>query len=101
MYDILELNKKLLPDLKDIAKEMNIKKVGTQSFLGKTCDKYTIDFKKQQMKGSYLVWNGIALKTEMTVMGMKTTIEATKIEENPTIPADKFEVPKGIKIQNY
>ncbi len=26
MYDILELNKKLLPDLKDIAKEMNIKK---------------------------------------------------------------------------
>jgi len=85
----------------EIAKEMNIKKVGTQSFLGKTCDKYTIDFKKQQMKGSYLVWNGIALKTEMTVMGMKTTIEATKIEENPTIPADKFEVPKGIKIQNY
>lgn len=26
MYDILELNKKLLPELKDIAKEMNIKK---------------------------------------------------------------------------
>lgn len=27
MYDILELNKKLLPELKDIAKEMNIKKI--------------------------------------------------------------------------
>ncbi len=27
MYDILELNKKLLPDLKEIAKELNIKKV--------------------------------------------------------------------------
>ncbi len=27
MYDILELNKKLLPELKDIAKDMNIKKV--------------------------------------------------------------------------
>ena len=27
MYDILELNKKLLPELKDIAKDMNIKKI--------------------------------------------------------------------------
>ncbi len=26
MYDILELNKKLLPELREIAKELNIKK---------------------------------------------------------------------------
>jgi transcription termination factor Rho len=26
MYDILELSKKLLPELKDIAKELNVKK---------------------------------------------------------------------------
>jgi len=26
MYDILELNKKLLPELKEIAKELNVKK---------------------------------------------------------------------------
>ena len=27
MYDILELNKKLLPDLRDVAKELKIKRV--------------------------------------------------------------------------
>ncbi|HYQ58098.1 MAG TPA: Rho termination factor N-terminal domain-containing protein, partial [Draconibacterium sp.] len=27
MYDILELNKKLVPELKEIAKELNIKRV--------------------------------------------------------------------------
>jgi len=27
MYDIVELNKKLLPELREIAKELNIKKV--------------------------------------------------------------------------
>jgi len=85
---------------KGIAKDMNIKKVGTETALGKTCDKYTIDYKKQQMKGYYLVWNGIALKTELTMMGMKTVVEVTKINENASIPADKFEIPKGIKIQS-
>lgn len=85
---------------KGIAKEMNIKKTGTETVLGKTCDKYTIDYKKQQMKGYYLVWNGIALKTELTVMGMKTLVEVTKIDENAAVPADKFEIPKGIKIQD-
>ena len=88
-------------DLKEgIAKDMNIKKVGAETVLGKTCDKYTIDNKKQQMKGYYLVWNGIALKTELTVMGMKTVVEVTKIDENASVPADKFEIPKGIKMQN-
>ncbi len=84
----------------EIAKEMNITKVGTVEFLGKTCDKYTIDYKKQQMKGYYLVWNGIPMKTEITVMGMKTSVEATKIEENATIDSNKFEIPKEIKIDN-
>ncbi len=84
-----------------LVKEMNIKKVGSETFFGKQCDKYTIDFKKQQMKGYYLVWNGIPLKTEITVMGMKTLVEVVKITENATIEASKFEVPKGIKIENF
>lgn len=85
---------------KGIAKDMNIKKVGTETMLGKTCDKFTIDYKKQQMKGYYLVWNGISLKTELTMMGMKTLVEVTKINENASVSADKFEVPKGVKIKN-
>jgi hypothetical protein len=83
-----------------LAKEMNIKKVGTESFLNKTCDKYTIDDKKHQMKGSYLVWNGVALKTNITIMGLKSVIEATKVVENPSVSAELFEVPKGIKMKS-
>jgi transcription termination factor Rho len=46
MYDILELNKKLLPELKDIAKEMNIKKIETlrkQDLIYKILDQQAID----------------------------------------------------------
>ena len=33
MYDILELNKKLVSELKEIAKELNIKKVERNNFV--------------------------------------------------------------------
>jgi hypothetical protein len=42
----------------------------------------------------------VALKTNMTIMGLKSVIEATKVVENPTISAELFEVPKGIKMKN-
>ena len=41
---------------------MNLKKEGTEEFLGKTCEKMSIDYKKMQMKGNFLVYKGIALK---------------------------------------
>ncbi len=82
----------------EMTKSMNIKRVGNEDFMGKTCDKYTIDDKKTGMKGYYLIWKGLALKTDVMVMGMKTVLEVTKIEENATISPDKFEVPQGIKI---
>ncbi|PKP37622.1 MAG: transcription termination factor Rho [Bacteroidetes bacterium HGW-Bacteroidetes-15] len=46
MYDILELNKKLLPDLKDIAKAMNIKRIETlrkQDLIYRILDQQAID----------------------------------------------------------
>lgn len=46
MYDILELNKKLLPELKEIAKEMNIKRVESlrkQDLIYKILDQQAID----------------------------------------------------------
>lgn len=60
MYDILELNKKLLPELKDIAKGMNIKKIETlrkQELIYRILDQQAIDAaeadsKKSKSKGS-------------------------------------------------
>ena len=49
MYDILELNKKLVPELKDIAKNLKIKKIETlrkQDLIYKILDQQAIDASK-------------------------------------------------------
>jgi hypothetical protein len=81
-----------------IMKEMNIKKEGTETLLGKTCDKFSMNYDKMKTTANYSVWKGIALKTDMVVAGMKMKMIATKLEENSSIPGDKFEVPAGVKI---
>ena len=81
----------------EIIEEMKIKKEGEENFLGKTCTKFSIDNEKLSMKGSYLVWNGVALKTNIDMGGMKVDLEATKFEENIAIPAEIFEVPADVK----
>ena len=82
----------------ELKTEMNLKKEGTEEFLGKTCDKISIDYTKMQMKGSFLVYNGVALKAEMEMSSMKIVLEALKYEENVDVPADKFDVPADFKI---
>jgi hypothetical protein len=82
----------------ELVKDMNLKKEGTEDFLGKTCEKISIDYTKMQMKGTYLVWKGIALKMNSGLGATKMDLTAQKLEENPTFPADKFEVPADVKI---
>ena len=79
-----------------MSKEYHIKKEAPVTILGKTCDSYSMDGKMG--KGTFATWQGISMRSEMTVSGMKMKIEATKLEENVSIPADKFEVPKDITI---
>lgn len=81
----------------DIVKEMKINKEGEESFLGKTCTKFSIDNDKLSMKGSYLVWNGIPLKTDVDMGQMKMVLEAIKLDENASIPATTFDVPADVK----
>ena len=65
----------------------------TEEIMGKTCDKYTMDDPALKMKSTYSVWNGIPLKSEIDMAGVKATVTTTKIEENASIPAEKFEIP--------
>lgn len=81
----------------DIVKEMKINKEGEESFLGKTCTKFSIDNDKLSMKGSYLVWNGIPLKTDVDMGQMKMVLEAVKLDENASLPATTFDVPAEVK----
>lgn len=82
----------------ELEKKMNLEKVGKENFAGKECEKYTIDYKDMQMKGSFLVWKGIALKSDFNLSTMKTEMIAKNIQENVNIPASKFEVPADFKI---
>ncbi|MGD0712082.1 MAG: hypothetical protein ABR968_12995 [Bacteroidales bacterium] len=83
----------------DMMKQMKITKQGTEVVLGKTCDKYFMDDPTLKMKSTYCVWNGIPLKSEVDMGGMKATVTATKIQENVSVPADRFEIPKGITVR--
>lgn len=83
---------------REMEKEMNLKKEGTETFLGKTCEKISIDYAKMQMKGSFLVYKGVALKVDTDMGTLKMNLTAQGFEENPQIPAEKFEIPADIII---
>jgi hypothetical protein len=82
-------------------KEYGIKKESPVTILGKTCDVYSMDGKMG--KGTFATWQGISMRSEMSMAGMKTPmkIETTSIEENAAVPASKFEVPKDVTITAY
>lgn len=82
----------------DMVKDMNLKKEGTEEYLGKTCEKMSIDYTKMKMKGTFLVYKGVALKSETDMGTTKINLVGEKFIENPEIPAQKFEVPADIKI---
>ncbi len=82
----------------ELITEMDLKKLGTEEFLGKTCEKMSIDYKKGGMKGTYLVYKGVALMVDTDMGSMKMTLVAEKFIENPEIPASKFEIPSDFTI---
>jgi hypothetical protein len=82
----------------EVIKEMDLKKLGTEEFLGKTCEKMSIDYKKGGMKGTYLVYKGVALMVDTDMGSMKMKLVAEKFIENPEIPATRFEIPSDITI---
>ncbi|MBA3971781.1 MAG: hypothetical protein H0X46_06485 [Bacteroidetes bacterium] len=81
----------------DMMQKMHVKKEGSQDFLGKKCDIYTMDDKGSQMKGKYYIYNNIPLKMDMTMGGMEIKMIATKFEDNVNVPASKFDIPANIK----
>jgi hypothetical protein len=83
---------------KEMVRDMNLKKEGTEEYLGKTCDKMSIDYTKMKMKGTFLVYKGVALKSETDMGTMKVNLVGEKFIENPEIPADKFDVPADVTI---
>lgn len=82
---------------KEMMQDMNIKKHGSENFLGKNCQQVSIDSKKLEMKGNYLIYKGIPLKVNTDVGTIKMILIAEKFIENPAIPTDKFRVPSDVE----
>ena len=83
--------------LTDAVKAANkIKEAGKETILGRECTKYTMESSQMgmTMKQTVWVWKGIALKTLSDGGQFQFGNEATKIEENASIPASTFDVPK-------
>jgi hypothetical protein len=72
-------------------KSLGFEKTGTEVINGKTCDVY-----KGMMGATSWVWNNIAVKTELKLMGTKQVITATKIEIDASIPVNEFKIPTEI-----
>jgi hypothetical protein len=89
-------------DFKSLSDEMktkmNLKDLGSEEYLGKKCQKYSIDYKDMDMKGTYLVYDNIPMKMEATIGQMNTKLSVIKFEENVTVPTEKFDVPADIII---
>ena len=51
-----------------------------------------------KMKGTFLVYKGVALKSDTDMGTMKMKLIGEKFTENPEIPAEKFEVPADVII---
>lgn len=69
---------------------------GTVSIGGKKCSIWKEEAMEELTTTSY-IHEGIILKTIIRFTNEETVSEATDIQFNIKIPADKFEIPKGIK----
>lgn len=68
---------------------------GTEILNGKKCNVYKDD--SEEMQQTTYIHMGLILKTSIDMFGDEIVSEATDIQFNIKIPADKFEIPKGIK----
>jgi hypothetical protein len=73
-------------------KSLGFEKTGTEMVNGKNCDVY-----KGMLGATSWVWNNIAVKTEVKLMGTKYVLNATKIELDVKVPAEEFNIPGDIK----
>jgi hypothetical protein len=74
----------------DMYAKMGFKPAGTENYLGRECRVLKGDM------GKVLVWNGLLMYMEMTVMGMTTKQEATKVDVNVRVKSSVFDLPNDV-----
>ncbi len=69
--------------------------IGTEEVAGKVCEVW----KKGYPYSMAWIWKGIALKKDKNVSSTGVLTVATDVQENISIPEDKFTIPADIKIK--
>jgi len=82
----------------ELIEDLHIEKKGTEDYIGKTCDMWIIDHPQMKMKGSFLVWKGIALKTDLEVSGMIIRMKTKTIDLDTPLPDGIFDIPEDVKV---
>ena len=80
----------------DIMKKMGGKKIGNETIDGKDCEIWEV----KKMGGKIWVWNSLAIKTVVNMMGMNITQKAESIETDIEISPALFKIPEGIEIKD-
>lgn len=82
-------------------KKNKVKEIGTDTYLGRECTKYTVAvfMMGQVVRQTVWVYKGITLKSSMNTDFGEMVQQATNLVEDVEIPASTFEVPEGITIQ--
>ena len=82
-------------------KKNKVKEIGTDTYLGRECTKYSVAvfMMGQVVKQTVWVYKGITLKSSMNTDFGEMVQQATNLVEDADIPAAMFEVPEGITIQ--
>lgn len=81
---------------KKMLEGMGGQKVGSESFLGKNCEKWEIN---TMGKTTILLWEGIPLSTVTSVMGIKSKEEATNVKTGLSFSDSDFEPPASVEIE--
>jgi len=82
-----------------IISDLQLNKTGTKEYMGKTCDVWEMNHKEASMKGTYYVWQGISVKTDMVAAGMTINMWTEEIETDVNFEPDFFEIPTGITLR--
>ena len=74
--------------------------VGKASVLGRPCEIRTFGPRSAGPTVKMWVWNGLPLRTEMTLpQGGKMTTEATQVEMAPKLSPSLFKLPAGYTVK--
>jgi len=73
---------------------LGFQKTGEETINGRRCEVY------KGMGSTLWIWNGISMKTEVSVLGSKTIWTATNVNIDQGVPAEKFRIPSDVRFED-